>query len=62
VKEEDASADMPEDLLNGCYDEAAAFIEALQDGRALEPTVADVAPSAEICMSIAKSLQLEASK
>ena len=57
--EEVAPADMPEDVLNGCYDETAAFIEALRDGRALRPTIADVAPSVEICMSIAKSVQLE---
>jgi predicted dehydrogenase len=59
VEEEVAPADMPEDVLNGCYDETAAFIEALRDGRALKPTIADVAPSVEICMSIAKSLELK---
>lgn len=59
VEEEVAPADMPEDVLNGCYDETAAFIEGLQGGRALKPTIADVAPSVEICMSIAKSMQLQ---
>jgi len=53
VEEDAAPADMPEDVLNGCYDETAAFIEALQGGRPLKPTIADVAPSVEICMSIA---------
>lgn len=48
-----APSDMPEDVLNGCYDEAASFIEALRGGCALKPTIADVAPSVEICMSIA---------
>ena len=53
VVEEESTADMPEDVLNGCYDETVAFIDALRDGRALKPTIADVAPSVEICMSIA---------
>ena len=51
--QEIAPSDIPEDVLNGCYNEAAAFIEALRGGRALNPTIADVAPSVEICMSIA---------
>jgi myo-inositol 2-dehydrogenase / D-chiro-inositol 1-dehydrogenase len=62
AEEEVAPSDMPEDVLNGCYDETTAFIEALRSGRALNPTIADVAPSVEICMSIAKSLGLEVSK
>jgi predicted dehydrogenase len=62
VEEEVAPADMPEDVLNGCYDETSAFIEALRSGRGLKPTIADVAPSVEICMSIAESLGLEVSK
>jgi len=57
VQEEIAHADMPEDVLNGCYDETAAFIEALRDGTQLKPAIADVAPSVEICFSIAKSIQ-----
>jgi hypothetical protein len=59
AQEEIAPADMPEDVLNGCYDETGAFIEMLRGGRALQPTIADVAPSVEICMSIAKSLELK---
>jgi len=50
---------MPEDVLNGCYDETCAFIEALRNGHAPKPTIADVVPSVEICMSIAESLGLE---
>ena len=53
VAEESASADMPEDLLNGCYHETAAFIRALRDGSVPKPSIAEVAPSVEICMSIA---------
>ena len=54
VTEEWASSDMPEDILNGCYDETAAFIRALRDRSVPKPSIADVAPSVEICMSIAK--------
>jgi len=54
VKEEHAAADLPEDVLNGCYDETVAFIEAVRDGCPLKPSIADVGPSVEICMSIAK--------
>jgi len=53
VTEEWASDDMPEDLINGCYHETAAFIRALRDGSLPKPSIADVTPSAQICMSIA---------
>jgi predicted dehydrogenase len=53
VMEEWAPGDMPEDLVNGCYDETAAFIQALRDGSVPKPSIADVAPSVQICMSIA---------
>ena len=53
VTEELASADTPEDVLNGCYDETGAFIAALGDRSAPRPSIAEVAPSVRICMSIA---------
>jgi hypothetical protein len=53
VEEEIATANTPEDVLNGCYDETVSFVQALRGDRALKPTIADVAPSVEICMSIA---------
>jgi len=62
VEEEFAPADMPEDVLNGCYSETTAFIDALREGRALKPSIADVAPSVEICMLIAESIKVEAAK
>ena len=52
VNEEWASADTPEDLLNGCYHETAAFIRALRDRSLPKPSLADVASSVQICMSI----------
>jgi predicted dehydrogenase len=56
VTEKSASADMAEDLLNGCYHETVAFIRALRDGSVPKPSIADVAPSVEICMSIVEEL------
>jgi predicted dehydrogenase len=53
VTEELASVDTPEDVLNGCYDETGAFIAALRDRSAPRPSIAEVAPSVRICMSIA---------
>jgi predicted dehydrogenase len=54
VTEEWASSDTPEDILNGCYDETAAFIRALRYRSLPKPSIADVAPSVKICTSIAK--------
>ena len=51
--EECASDELPEDVINGCYDEASCFIDSLYDGKALRPSIADVAPSVELCMAIA---------
>jgi predicted dehydrogenase len=54
AEEEWARRSMPEDVLNGCYDEAAAFIKALRTGSTPQPSIADVAPSVELCLSIAQ--------
>ncbi len=43
----------PEDIVNGCYDEAAAFLEALSGGTA-KPSIAEVFPSVELCFAIAQ--------
>lgn len=48
---ENVSAEMPEDIVNGCYDECAAFIRGLRDG-ALKPSIADVFPSVELCFGM----------
>jgi predicted dehydrogenase len=53
IIEEWASGETPEDILNGCYDETAAFIRALRDRSVPKPSIADVVPSVQICMSIA---------
>ncbi len=46
-------ADTPEDVVNGCYDEAAAFIQALNGGTP-KPSIAEIFPSVELCFAIAK--------
>ena len=52
VEEEWATDRLPEDVINGCYDEAECFIDYLRKGEVLRPSIADVAPSVELCMSI----------
>jgi predicted dehydrogenase len=54
VEAEDLPAETTEDIVNGCYDEAAAFIEALSGGTP-KPSIAEVFPSVEICFAIAKA-------
>jgi hypothetical protein len=39
--------------VNGCYDEAAGFIQALKGGM-LKPSIADIFPSVELCFEIAR--------
>lgn len=52
VVEETAKGE-PEDILNGCYDEAAAFIRALNTKSTPKPSIADVVPSVTLCMGMA---------
>jgi predicted dehydrogenase len=53
VEGENVPAETPEDMVNGCYYEAAAFIEALSGGPA-KPSIAEVFPSVELCFAIAR--------
>jgi myo-inositol 2-dehydrogenase/D-chiro-inositol 1-dehydrogenase len=53
VAAEEAAHGEPEDILNGCYDEAAAFIQALITKSPPRPSIADVVPSVTLCMAIA---------
>ena len=46
---------MAEDVLNGCYDEAAEFIRALARKDAPHPSIEDVFPSVELCFAMAKT-------
>ena len=54
VEAENVPAETPEDIVNGCYDEAAAFIEALIGGTP-KPSIAEVFPSVELCFAIART-------
>ena len=52
IEAENVPAETPEDLVNGCYDEASAFIQALNGGTP-GPSIADIFPSVELCFAIA---------
>jgi hypothetical protein len=51
---EESSEAVPEDVLNGCYDEASAFISALAAKKRPRPSIADVFPSVELCLQLAR--------
>jgi myo-inositol 2-dehydrogenase / D-chiro-inositol 1-dehydrogenase len=53
----EAISDMPEDVLNGFYDETAEFIDALMHKRAPRPSIEEVFPSVELCLTWAKKAQ-----
>ena len=48
---------MPEDVVNGCYDEAAEFIRALRNNDAPSPSIEEVFPSVELCLSMASTMR-----
>ncbi len=54
VEAENVPAEAPEDIVNGCYDEATAFLVALSGGTP-KPSIAEVFPSVELCFTIARS-------
>jgi predicted dehydrogenase len=56
VSEELAGADTPEDVLNGCYDEAAEFIRALRRKDRRLPSIEEVFPSVELCWKMARNI------
>jgi predicted dehydrogenase len=57
VAEECVTAGMTEDVIFGFYDEASALIRALNADSNLQPTIAEVAPSVELCMSLVEKLK-----
>lgn len=57
---ESASANVPEDVLNGCYDEAAEFIRALSRKEPPYPSIEEVFPSVELCWEMANAFQEKA--
>jgi myo-inositol 2-dehydrogenase / D-chiro-inositol 1-dehydrogenase len=52
VVEELASIDAPEDVMNGSYNEAVAFVRALQTGLSPQPSIEDIAPSVQLCFEL----------
>jgi predicted dehydrogenase len=52
---ETASESIPEDVLNGCYDEASEFIRALTVKRVARPSIEEVFRSVELCLTMAKT-------
>ena len=55
VVEEAAPEGMAEDVLNGCYDEAAEFVWALTSKDVPRPSIEDVFPSVELCLAMART-------
>ncbi len=51
---------MPEDVLNGCYDEAVEFIRALAHRERPRPSIEDVFPSVELCLAMARTAEQNA--
>jgi myo-inositol 2-dehydrogenase / D-chiro-inositol 1-dehydrogenase len=54
VEAETVPAETPEDIVNGCYDEAAAFLKGLR-GVTPKPSIAEVFPSVELCFAVART-------
>jgi hypothetical protein len=48
---------MPEDMLNGCYDEAAEFVRALTLKETARPSIEEVFPSVELCRTMSKAVE-----
>ena len=55
VEAETVPAGTPEDIVNGCYNEAASFIQSLSGGTP-KPSIAEVFPSVELCFAIARTV------
>jgi predicted dehydrogenase len=53
----EGSEGLPEDVVNGCYDEASEFISALRIKRPARPTIEEVFPSVELCLSLTNNLE-----
>jgi hypothetical protein len=57
---EAASDNMPEDVLNGCYDEATRFIRTLAGKEPAGPSIEEVFPSVQLCWELFKTLERNA--
>ncbi len=50
---EEWAENVPEDVLNGCFDETTAFLTALAAKRSPAPSIEDVFPSVKLCFELA---------
>jgi len=48
---------VPEDMVNGCYDETVEFIESLAARRRPAPSIETVSQSVQLCLEMAKSVE-----
>ncbi len=60
--EEYESEQTREDVVNGFYDEAAAFIRALTLKQSLRPSIEDVFPSVQLCLNLANTVEQQAGR
>jgi myo-inositol 2-dehydrogenase / D-chiro-inositol 1-dehydrogenase len=56
IRETDES--VPEEVVNGFYDEAIALIRAVSNNEPLRPSIEDVYPSVDLCLKLAESAGL----
>jgi predicted dehydrogenase len=54
---EETAGNLPEEVLNGCYDEAAEFITTLGHKQRPHPSIEDVFPSVELCLTMTKAVE-----
>ena len=54
---EESAQGTPEDVLNGCYDEAVEFIRAVGIKKHPRPSIEDVYPSVELCLAMARQAE-----
>jgi predicted dehydrogenase len=59
ISEEMVSNSMPEDVVNGCYGEVTEFVRAVSSKSPPRPSIAEIAPSVELCFAIAKAAKEE---
>jgi myo-inositol 2-dehydrogenase/D-chiro-inositol 1-dehydrogenase len=55
VQSEMVPGETPEDVVNGCYEEAAEFIRALSGGGPPRPSITEVFPSVELSFAVART-------
>ena len=58
VVEEIPGTDMPEDVISGFYGEVVALVRLLTSKKQLNPTIADVFPSVELCFQMEDRVKL----